>query len=209
VLRLKPRPVGLGLVGKGLDSTDDNVLDRGDAVEVDLGVKVSSGDLTSPASRNAVCSSAFVGSLIGDLGLVARGDEDVDCRPHIAVALFTEANVEFSGAGSSLTGVRSTSAGAIFFDGVGSGLSTMELDLLAGDVGSGRENRDCNGAGEVDEETGLDEWVDWCTTGFCGVLCDPDILLPESSELGFLGMFGDNACGDVTDSGWGDVCEMS
>jgi hypothetical protein len=208
VLRLNPRPVGLGLAGRGLGSTDDKVLDRCDAVDAGSDLGVGCGDRTSPASCNAACSSALVGSLIGDLALVASGDEGVDCLPHSAVALLTEANVDFSGDGSSLIEGGSAFADANFSDCVGLGASAVELAVLAGGVGSGREKRDCNGAGEDDDEVGL-EGVDWCMADLCGVMSDPDTLFSESNEAGFLGMFGDEVCGDVTDSGRGDFCEIS
>jgi hypothetical protein len=208
VLRLNPRPVGLGFTGKGLGSTDDEALDRGDAVNAGSDVGIGWGDRTSPASCNAACSSAFVGSLIGDLALVATGDEDVDCLPHRAVALLTEAKVDFSGDGSSLTEVGSAFAGVNFSDRVGLGASAIELVVLAGGVGSGREKRDCNGAGEGDDEACL-EGVDWCIADLCGVMSDPDTLFSESKEAGFLGIFGDEVCGDVTDSERGDFCEIS
>jgi hypothetical protein len=112
-----------------------------------LGEDVCSGDRTSPASCIAACSSALVGSLIGDFVLAGAGDEDGDCLPHRAVALLTDANVDFSGEGASLTGVTSTFGGAISFNGVGFGLSTTGFVVFVGGVGSGREKRDCNGAG--------------------------------------------------------------
>jgi hypothetical protein len=109
---------------------------------------VESGDRTSPASCIAICSSALVGSLIGDLVLFARGDEDADCLPHEAVAFFTEANVDFSGDGSSLTGDTPTLGGDISFSAVGFGLFKTGLGVLVGGVGRAREKRDCVGAGD-------------------------------------------------------------
>jgi hypothetical protein len=147
VLRLKPRPLGFGLAGTGLLFTGDCGLDS-DGVDVGLGDDVDSGERTSPASCIATCSSALVGSFIGDLVLFAKGDEDADCLPHKAVALFTEAKVDFSGDGSSLSGDASTLGGAISFSALGLGLFTTGLGAFAGVVGRVRENRDCDGAGD-------------------------------------------------------------
>jgi hypothetical protein len=126
---------------------------------VGLDVVVCSGDRTSPASCIAASSSALVGSLIGDLVLGAKGDEDADCLPHRALALLTEANVDFSGVDSSLVGETSTFKLAISLSVVGFGLSTAGLVLLVG-VGSGRENRDCDGAGDGNGDAGSGAWVD-------------------------------------------------
>jgi hypothetical protein len=138
----------------------------GDAKDVGFGEDVLSGDRISPASCIAACSSAFVGSLIGDLVLEARGDEAADCLPHNAVALLTEAKVDFSGDCSCFTGVTSTFGVAISFKGVDLGLSTWGLLPFAGGVGSGRENRDWNGAGEEDAEIGLGDCAGGETTDF-------------------------------------------
>jgi len=100
----------------------------------------------------AARSSALVGSLIGDLVRVGTGEDDADCLPHDAVAFLTEANVEFSGEGSSFLGVTSTFGGAISFNAVGLGLSVLGLVDFVGGVGSGREKRDCSGAGDGDGE---------------------------------------------------------
>jgi hypothetical protein len=155
VPRLNPRPVGLGFGGRGFASASDKGLGWEDGADAGLDVDDCSGDRTSPASCIAACSSALVGSLIGDLVLAAKGDEDADCLPHRAVALLTEANVDFSGDDSSLAGETSTFGGAISFNAVGFGLSTVGSAVLVGAVGSGRENRDCNGAGEGDGDIGL------------------------------------------------------
>jgi hypothetical protein len=111
---------------------------------------VDSGDRTSPASCIAACSSALVGSFIGDLVLFAKGDGAADCLPHKAVAFFTDANVDFSGDGSSLTGVTSTLGDDTSFSAVGLGLDTTGLDAFARVVGSVLEKRDCEGAGDGD-----------------------------------------------------------
>jgi len=137
--------VGLGFAGSGFASTGD----------MGLGEDADSGDRMSPASCIAACSSALVGSLIGDFVFVGTGDDDVDCLPHRAVALLTEANVDFSGDGSSFAGETSTFGGAISFKAVGLGLSTTGLVVFVGGVGSGRENRDCSGAGVGDGDANL------------------------------------------------------
>jgi hypothetical protein len=77
----------------------------------------------------------LVGSLIGDFVLDARGDEAADCLPHNAVALLTDAKVDFSGDCSSLTGVTSTFGVAISFSGVDLGVSTTGLLWLVWVVG--------------------------------------------------------------------------
>jgi hypothetical protein len=94
----------LGLAGIGFEATGDRGWDLGEAMDAGLEVEAS-GDRTSPASCIAASSSAFVGSLIGVFVRDASGEEDADCLPHKAVALFTEAKDDLSGVGSSFTGV--------------------------------------------------------------------------------------------------------
>jgi hypothetical protein len=98
----------------------------------------------------AARSSALVGSLIGDLVCAGTGDEDVDCLPHKAVALLTDAKVDFSGDVSSFAGDTSTLGGAISFSGVDLEPSVLGLTVFVGGVGNGRANRDCRGAGDDD-----------------------------------------------------------
>jgi hypothetical protein len=98
-----------------------------------------SDERIKPASFIAACSSACVGSLIGDLTLAGAGDEDADDLPHRVVALLTDENVVFSGEGSSLAGEISTLGVEISLSGVDLGLSAVGL---LGNVGSGRENRE-------------------------------------------------------------------
>jgi hypothetical protein len=136
------------------------------------------------------------------LVLLAKGDVDADCLPHKAVAFLTEANVDFSGDGSSLTRVASTLIGSISFSAVGLGLLTAGLGALAGDVGRFLENRDCDGAGDGD---GFGDCAGWGAKDFCGVLYDPDALRSGSSEAGFFGIPGDDVRGEAIESGRGDL----
>lgn len=138
---MNPRPVGFGLAGTGLDSEGNGDLGWGDEVTGVLDVEVGSGDRTSPASCIAASSSALVGSLIGDLVLVASGDEDADCLAQVAVAFFTDAKVDRSGDDCSRDGVTAAFGGGISFRAVVLGLSTSALVALGG-VGKGREKRD-------------------------------------------------------------------
>jgi hypothetical protein len=138
-------------------------------MDADFGEDVVSGDRISPASCMAACSSALVGSLMGDFVLDARGDGAADCLPHNAVALLTEANVDFSGDDSSFTGVTSTFGVAISLRGVDLGVSAAGLFPFAGGVGRGRENRDWNGAGEDDAKTGLGDCAGGGAGDFWGV----------------------------------------
>jgi hypothetical protein len=131
----------------------------GDDVDMGFDVVVCSGDRISPASCIAASSSALVGSLIGDLVLCAKGDEDADCLPHDALALLTEANVDCSGGDSSLVGETSTFEDGISLGAIGFGLSTAGLVVFVGGVGNGLENRDCNGAGDGNGDAGLGDWV--------------------------------------------------
>jgi hypothetical protein len=208
VLRLNPRPVGLGFPTAGLGPAGDEVLAWGDAVDGGLNAGVGSDDRTRPASSIAACSSALVGSFIGDFVFVAKGDEDADCLPHSALALLTEANVDLSGDGSSFAGETSTFAGDASFNAVGFGLSTLGLVVFVGGVGSARANRDCNGAGDGNGETDLIDCEDCGRGDFCSMSCDPDILLSGSSDAGFFGTPGEDVRGEAMDSGRGDILEM-
>jgi hypothetical protein len=86
----------------------------------------------------AAFSSAWVGSLIGDLALASTGEEDADGLPHIALAFLTDENVDFSGDESPAC-VISTLGVEISLSGVDLGLSDAGL---GGSVGNGRENRE-------------------------------------------------------------------
>jgi hypothetical protein len=103
---------------------------------------------------------------MGDRVLAGTGDELADCLAHEAVALFTDANVAFSGEPSFLT-ETSAFGGAISFKGVGFGLSATDL---TGGVGSGRENRDCSGAGIGEGDTAIGAGLDCGRGDFCGVV---------------------------------------
>lgn len=111
-----------------------------------------SGDLTSPASSIAACSSARVGNLMGDFVSVGTGDEEADCRPHSDVAFLTEVNVDFSGEGTFLAGEMSMLGVLISLSGVDFGLSAADF---VGKVGNGRENREWFTADDGDGEGAL------------------------------------------------------
>lgn len=157
----------------------------------------------------AACSSALVGSLMGDLVRAEVGDEDAGGRPHIVVALLTDATVDFSGEeGPSL-------ATAISALGVEVSLSVVALELSTldrvGSVGNGRENREELTTGDGDGDATLGDSTFLGSGDFCGVLYDPDVLLSVSREAGFLGMPGDKGLGKTVDPECGDcfvdVCD--
>jgi hypothetical protein len=160
----------------------------------------SSGERMRPASFIAARSSACVGSLIGDL--TDADNEDADGRPHNVVALLTDEKVVFSGDGSSLAGSTSKLGVEISLSGVDFGLSTAGL---AGKVGSGREKRDGDGAGDDDGEAGFGISTCFGNRDFCDVLCDPETRLSKSNDVGFLGTPGEEVLGELIDSGRGEA----
>jgi hypothetical protein len=147
----------------------------------------------------AARSSALVGSLIGVRA--GTGEDGADCLPHEAVAFLTEANADFPGDGSSFLGESSTFGGAISFNAVGLGLSVLGLMVFAGGMGSGREKRDCKGAGDGEGDAIFGDWIACGSVGLCGVLWDPDTLRSGSNEAGFFGIPGEEVRGDGMESG--------
>jgi hypothetical protein len=105
--------------------------------------------------------------LIGDFTLVGAGDEDADDLPHSVVALLTEENVVFSGEDSSLAGAISTLGVDISRSGVDLGLSAVGLE---GKVGSGRDNRECDAAGDGFGDADFGVSTCFGSGDFCGVL---------------------------------------
>ena len=102
----------------------------------------------------AAFSSAWVGSLIGDLVLRGTGEEGADCLPHKAVAFFTEENPDFCGDGSALKDGISALGAGISFSAAGFGES------LGGGVGSGRENLEDATEGDGNGDAGFDDLTD-------------------------------------------------
>ena len=92
---LNPRPAGLVFGCRGAGGRGFEERDSGRAGDSGIDCFSDSGDRTRPASFIAAFSSAFVGSLIGDFVLSGTGDEGSDCRPHKAVAAFTEEKPDF------------------------------------------------------------------------------------------------------------------
>lgn len=117
---------------------------------------------------------------MGDFTLVGAGDEDADDLPHSVVALLTEENVVFSGEGSSLGGEISTLGVDISLSGVDLGLSAAGFEgTVCGNVGSGRENRECDvGVGVGDADVGVSTGLG--SGDFIGVVCDPETRLSNS-----------------------------
>lgn len=144
----------------------------------------------------AASSSALVGSLIG----VRTGvGEEVDCLPHIVVAFLTDAKADCREVSSSFAGEISTFGNAVSFETEGLGLSG-----LVGNIGSGRENRDCPIIGEGVGDAWFGVSTDFGSGDFCGVTCDADILLSLSKDVGFFGTLGEAGLGELIDSGRGD-----
>ena len=147
--RLKPRPDALEFVCNGAGGSAFEDTDSG--LAGDSGFDSDPGLRTRPASFMAAFSSAWVGSLIGDF-VVWTGEEGWDCRPHKAVAAFTEENPDFWGDGSSF--LTLTLGAGISFSAAGFG------DSFGGGVGNGRENLEDVIDGDGDGDNSFGDLID-------------------------------------------------
>jgi hypothetical protein len=147
-------------------------------------------------------SSALVGRLIGDFGLVNVG-ERAGCRFHKAEALFTE-NPDFSEEGTSSFGGTTGFGRAISGR---AGLTLAWTSDLAGGVGNGRDH--LNPDFFDDGDTGLDGSA---TSGLVGFLSDTvkpgDAFLLILSDAGFLGSLGEGGVSSIRDKS-GDLAGMA
>lgn len=168
----RPRPTGLGFGARGAGC-------RGwvDSIGSDVCAK--------PAFSIAACSSALVGSLMGDFDRVRVGEADADCLLHNAVALFTE-TLEASDAGvESFSWVTSglikgfSSAGGLGMTDLSTGFGVME--------GNGRAPAGFHfSAGNV-EATRVDGISNGRSAGFSNFRSSDEDFLSSSGDGVFLG----------------------
>ena len=168
----RPRPTRFGFGARGAGC-------RGWADSIGSDVRAK------PAFSIAACSSALVGSFIGDFDRVRGGEADADCLPHNAVALLTEkleasdAGVEsFSRATSGLVKGFS-SAGGSGMTGLSTGFGVME--------GNGRAPAGFHFSAVNVEAIRVDGVSDRRSAGFSNFRSSDEDFLSSSGDGVFLG----------------------